>query len=52
MEQEGYEDATQWLMGQLENHNEIRKAGLVDRVIDATLPTARIAQLLIAEARK
>lgn len=52
MEQEGYEDATQWLMGQLENHNEIRKAGLVDRVIDATLPTSEVAQLLIAEARK
>jgi adenylate kinase family enzyme len=52
MEHEGYDDATQWLMGQLENHKEIREAGLVDQVINATLPTPQVAQLLIAEARK
>ncbi len=46
MEQEGYEDATQWLMGQLENHKDILEAGLVDKTLDATLPTAKIAQLL------
>lgn len=46
VEQEGYEDATQWLMGQLENHKDILEAGLVDKTLDATLPTAKIAQLL------
>lgn len=47
VEAEGYEDATQWLMGQVENHKEIREVGLVDRAIDATLSTAEIVHLLI-----
>ncbi len=50
MENEGYEDATQWLMGQIENHKEIYEAGLVDRVIDATLPTAEIVRLLTTQS--
>lgn len=46
MEDEGYEDATQWLKGQIDNHRGIGEAGLVDRIVDATLPTAEIVQLL------
>ncbi len=48
MEHEGYEDATPWLKGQLENHEEILAAGLIDKTIDATLPTAEITNQLLS----
>ncbi len=52
MQHEGYEDATPWIDGQITNHNELRRLGLVDIEVDATLPTAEIAHALMQFAAK
>jgi len=44
--EEGYDDASQWFKGQLEHLENLSKAGLVDEYIDGNLPTAEIASKL------
>ena len=43
MNEEGYDDASQWFKGQLEHLENLSKLGLVDEYIDGNLPTAEIA---------
>ena len=42
-EKEGYEDLSQWLKGMIRYQSEIKNAGLVDKTLDAKLPTADLA---------
>lgn len=43
---EGYDDMGQWLEGMLRYQQEIKEAGLVDKLIDANKPTELIAKEL------
>lgn len=47
VENEGYEDHSEWFDGMLEYQREIFNLGLVDMVIDASRPTEEIAKDLI-----
>lgn len=46
MKNEGYDDMGQWLEGMLQYQREIKKAGLVDKLIDANKSTELIAKEL------
>ena len=46
MKNEGYDDMSQWLEGMLRYQSEIKDAGLVDRVFDASKSTDQIAKEL------
>ena len=48
MEYEGYDDAMQWIDGQLANHQKIRAQGFIDKAIDATGSTADVANFLLS----
>lgn len=44
VEVEKYEDMTPWLEDMVDYQNELKKIGLIDKSIDATLPTEKIAK--------
>ena len=46
MENEGYDDMTQWLEGMTDYQDALKQSGLVDQSLDATLPTDQIASTL------
>lgn len=48
MEEHGYDDANTWAKEVFRFHEEIRESGLVDKVIDATMPTEEIAREIMA----
>ena len=47
MKEEGYDDASQWLQGQLDELDRLNHQGLVDVIIDGNLPTPRIADEIL-----
>ena len=47
VKKEGYSDLSQWLEGMVEYQTKIEKLGLVDFILDASLPTGKIAHELI-----
>ena len=47
MDEEEYEDMGKWLEGMLEYQEEIKNAGLVDKIIDATQPTNEVITELL-----
>jgi hypothetical protein len=47
VKEECYSDLSQWLEGMVEYQTKIEKLGLVDIILDASLPTEKIAQELI-----
>ncbi len=47
IEYEGYDDASEWLLGQLKNHEKIEKLNLVDETLDATKSTEELAELIL-----
>jgi len=44
---EGYEDQSQWLEGMLDYQERIKEKGLVDNVLDASLPTEDLAYQIL-----
>ena len=44
VEQEGYEDMSPWLDDMVDYQNELKKSGLVDKSLDATLPVEKLAK--------
>ncbi len=44
MRKDGYEDANTWAKAVFGFHDEIRESGLIDKSIEATLPTETIAE--------
>ena len=47
VKEEGYSDLSQWLKGMVEYQTKIEKLGLVDFILDASLPTEKIASKLL-----
>ncbi len=47
MKVENYEDHSQWFPGMVAYQQEVSASGLVDHVLDASLPTANIASQLL-----
>ncbi len=43
VESEGYEDMSLWLEDMVDYQNELKKIGLIDKSVDATLPVEKIA---------
>ncbi|MFZ2152499.1 MAG: hypothetical protein WAV41_00375 [Microgenomates group bacterium] len=47
MEHEKYEDMSPWLEDMVDYQNDLKKSGLVDKIIDATLPVEDLAKIIL-----